>query len=319
MDERAIKVELQEIKQRDGLTLTSIRARRSLMVALGLDSPEALHGLLVEDVDKRKGTREVPALRNAYGLDRDGAGSSLASRRRQPAVAWKVSFATIKRDEARRVNQLFIGLLPPDALAVRDEAWPALTSPIDINFGSSVSPDTRFRGHGIELTVHGADRSWFEVPEIALWFGEGLIESDRAITFFYLRPNETRPEATLQFQLDDQELLVNFKQREFHGDDLSTVRVSFDGPARPSTIVDRRIPDPEKFEPRKIKNLPSLHGMTNGSWMALLYDDRPTTSTVVVLRDFVEAWDDTRREDTIRAGELIPVFAPGTEPIALTE
>lgn len=319
MDERAIKAELQEIKQRDGLTLTSLRDRRELIVALGLDSPEALHQLLVENVDKLNGTREGAALRNAYGLDHEKPSTSLAGRRRRLADAWQVSIDTIKRDEARGINQLYFWLFPPDALAGRDDAWSGLTAPIEVNFGSQVSPDTHFRAQGLELIIHGADRSWFEVPEIALWFGEELIESDRSLTFFYLGPNEVRPEATLQFQLGDQTVLVNFKLREFHAEDLSAIRLSFHGPARPSTILHSQVPDPQQFDPALLQDFSSHHGMTNGSWMALLYDDRPTNSRVFVLRDFVTPWDGPRREGMIRTGELIPLFEPDTESIDMAE
>lgn len=311
MDEATAKAILRDLKQGNGLTIANLRQRAaSLIEALEVESVDEVRSLIIDCLSNLDGTREGAALGNAFALGpSQQRGASLNARRQRLAHMWQVSVDTLERCERRGLDQLYLWLFPRPARDLVAD-WPRRGG-IVITFAVDEAPSAHFLGDDWEVVIRGDGSLEPSVPTVACFFGESLIDTQRELTLYYLRPREPSAPATLQFQFGDQKAFVTFPLREGHSEEISTIALTFSGPARPSTVAHAFLPDPGEFDGTfPLSDLATSVGMTNGSWMALVYDDRPTIGKVIILRDFIESWDEPVSEDTIRTGALIPLFRP---------
>jgi hypothetical protein len=303
MDEKSIKDHLRDLKQRSGLTLTNIREHQPLWEALSLDGPEALRSHIIECLAKLDGTREGATLRQAYNLFPDGPPSSLATRRDDLAKQWKMSVDTIKRYERSGIDQLYLWMFPPDLSPSED--FEKLDSPIEIDMTQPDSTTSLFQANGRQLAVTQEAAPDAGPPKIDFWFDEEYIDSGRKVVYFYIPPIDDDAHSTLQFQFGDVAVLIKF---QLEGQ-TSAIRFGFSGPARPSQVMHGPIPHPSDRDlESKLDRSGWKVGATNGAFLGLLYDERPTVSTLIVLSDFVEEWKDDVRDGMIRSGLLLPIF-----------
>jgi hypothetical protein len=309
VDEASAKAILRDLKQGSGLTIANLRQRAApLIAALEVESADEVRALIIDRLSNLDGTREGAALGNAFALGPSQRGASLTARRQRLAHMWgDVSEDTVERCERRGLDQLYLWLFPrPARPSGRD--WP-LQGGIDVAFAGDDAPSTHFRGDDWEIVIRGKGLQEPSVPAIGCFFGESLIDSQRELALYYLRPKEPGADATLQLQFGGQAVYVRFPLREGHGEGISTIVLRFFGPARPSTVTHAFVPDPDQFNDTfSTFDMGAGVGMTNGSWMALIYDDRPTTGKAIILRDFVASWDEPEIKDAIRTGALIPLF-----------
>lgn len=306
MDEKRIKDHLRALAQRSGLTLTNLREHPELWDALDLAGPEEVQRHIIDVLSKLDGTREGLALRRAYGLSAAESSSSLASRRSSLAKELAVSIDTVKRYERSGVDQLYLWLFPQTLPTVNDTRFETFTGPIEIDMSEPNLCTTLFTGDGIQLAVSRQQRPDAE-PSVVYWFDESFIDSERQVWFFYIRPRPDMVESLLQFQLGGSHsspVVVRFNVAPEPGG----LRIGFQGPARPSQVVWGESPDPDNFTAETHIGL-FRTGATNGTWLGLLHDGRPTVTTAVVLRDFVPEWkEEDLGPDLIRSGLLIPIF-----------
>lgn len=307
MDEQSIKEHLRALAQRSGLTLTNLREHRDLWEKLDLAGPDELRGHIVENLRRLDGTREGASLRQAYGLeDADDPPSSLGSRRSALAKQWGVSIDTIKRYERSAVDQLYLWMFPPELASSRSTRSfsEELLGPVDVDMTNADSTTTLFRANGLQLAVTRSNTHGDGVPHIDLWFDEDYTGSGRSVAAFYLPGTDEDPHSLLQFQLGQVAVLVKFDLKQ----DTSAIRIGFSGPARPSQVMHGPIPHPSRlFSGSDVDRSKWKIGATNGSWLGLLYDERPTVSTVISLTNFLEEWEEEQGEDMIRTGLLIPI------------
>lgn len=308
MDEASAKTILRDLKQGSGLTIANLRQRAApLIEALKVESADEARELIIDRLSNLDGTREGAALGNAYALGPSQRGAVLNARRTRLAHMWQVSVDTVERCERRGLDQLYLWLFPRSARTSAVD-W-SLRGGIDVEFAVDDTPCTHFRGDDWEVIIREGDPQGSSAPGIGCFFGKSLIDTQRGLALYYLRPTEPDVLAALQFQFGDQAMYVRFPLREGHGEEISAIALRFFGPARPSTVTHAFVPDPNEFDDTfSAFDTRATVGGTNGSWMALIYDDRPTTGKAIILRDFVEPWDEPESKDFIRTGALIPLF-----------